>query len=87
MYVYSLGATVSVAMERRALEEPSSSHLHQMLANMVAREPSQRPSLERVVSAGAQHAVQGGATEVNDLVMHVLGTDDVSILETCNWLL
>ena len=75
--MYSLGATLSAALENGALE--GTSHVHQTLAAMVAREPSDRPSLQSVVSAAAQHMAEGGAAEVDTLVTLVLGSaHDVS---------
>lgn len=75
MYVYSIGAALSVTLERPVGSDgPIASPLYQLLATMMASEPSKRPSLQSVVSTSAQYT-QGAVNEVNTLVTLVLGSE------------
>ena len=80
MYVYSIGATLSVA-----LESTVGSHLYQLLAAMMSSEPSKRPSLQSVVdTASAQQSAQGAAHEIYTLVTFVLDAEQhVSVPTIC----
>lgn len=84
MYVYSIGAALSVALERPVCSDgPIASPLYELLATMMASEPSKRPSLQSVVSTSAQYA-QEAANEVNTLVTLVLGTEQhVRVIVMC----
>lgn len=73
MYVYSLGATLSVALESTV--GSNTSHLYQLLAAMMSSEPSKRPSLQSVMDTSARQSAQGGANEINTLVTFVLDTE------------
>lgn len=82
MHVYSIGATLSVALESTV--GSTTSHLYQLLADMMSSEPSKRPSLQSVMDTSAQHTIQGGANEINTLAMFVLNTEQhVSVTPTC----
>lgn len=86
MYVYALGATLYATLEGSPV---ISSALHQLLENMTAIEPSQRPSLEVVLSTCEQYTLQKNPSdEVNDLVTLVLDISrDVSITTYYNKIL
>ena len=71
VYVYSLGASVSAAVDGT-----ETSSLHHLLGAMVAKEPATRPSLQEVLTSCAHLAPDEALDEVKELLSLVLGRSE-----------